>query len=73
MFELSIGGALLRFYLMVAVVVVLGVFNQFALAAVLGFALAGSFILGISVRKEPRKVVAKGRKRDFQTTVSEAA
>ena len=64
LFELSIGGVLLRFYFMMAVVLFLGAFGHFTFAAILGFVIAGSFILGIRVDNPAplRKVESKVRR-----------
>ena len=55
-FDLSVAGVVWRFYLMMAVVVVFGYLNLWALAAILAFIVAVSFIVGTSVKKvEPKK------------------
>ncbi len=59
MFDLSIGGATERFYLMMAGTVILGFLGQFTLAAFWGFTLAISFILGVSIKTEKRIAVEK--------------
>lgn len=62
LFNLSVKGVVLRFYLMMAVVAIAGFFSQFTLAAILGFTLAVSSILGVGVKKPQRKAVAKSVK-----------
>lgn len=59
LFDLNGPETVLRFYLMMAVIVIFGSLNQFNIAAILGFALAISFILGVSFRKTTRKAVAR--------------
>lgn len=59
MFDLSIGGATERFYLMMAGTVILGFLGQFTVATFWGFILAVSFILGVSIKPEKRMAVEK--------------
>ena len=74
MFDLSIGGTVERFYLMMAGVIVLGSFGQFTLAAIWALILSVSFILGVSIKTEKKKAVEKaegeivpmGRGKDLQ-------
>ncbi|MBK7476872.1 MAG: hypothetical protein IPN74_16045 [Haliscomenobacter sp.] len=76
-FDLNLADLILRFYLMMAVVVVAGFFGQFTIAAILGNILAISFILAVSFRKTTEEAVAKGeghlRGRVYDGTVKEAA
>lgn len=51
LFKLNVAETAVRFYIMIAGVIVLGFLDQFVLAAIFGFALALSFILGISFTK----------------------
>lgn len=62
-FDLNLAELVVRFYLMIGVVAILGFLGQFTIAAILGFVLAISFILGVSFRKTTKKVVAKGEAR----------
>ena len=56
-FDLSITGVAYRFYLMIAVAGIFGLLNLWALATVLAFIVAVSFIVGVSVTKvKPTKV-----------------
>ena len=76
-FDLNIASLVLRFYLMMAVVIIFSFLGQFTLAAVLGYILALSVILGASFRKETKKAVAKGkeqlRKVEQERVMKEAA
>lgn len=59
LFNLSIEGVVLRFYLMIAVVAIGVSLGQIALATTLGMALAVSFTLGVSVENTAAGRVAK--------------
>ncbi len=59
MFDLSIGGTVERFYLMMAGVIVIGSFGQFTLAAIWALILSVSFILGVSIKPEKKKAIEK--------------
>ncbi|MEZ4994753.1 MAG: hypothetical protein R2824_30325 [Saprospiraceae bacterium] len=59
LFDLSVKGVVLRFYLMMAVVALGGFFGQFVLATILGMTVAVSFILGIRIEPAPTKRVAR--------------
>jgi len=76
-FNLNLAGMAFRFYLMMAAVIIFGFLGQFTIAAILGYALAISFILGVSFRKTTKKAVAKGesqlRKRVHERTIKKAA
>lgn len=56
--NVSLATVVLRFYLAMAAVIVLGFLGQFILAAVMGFVLATTCILGLSFYEPARKVVA---------------
>jgi len=62
MMNLSMEGIAWRFYLMMAGVVILVLFNQYLLATIWGFALAVSFILGISFKSRRPATIAKEEK-----------
>ena len=72
LFDLSIKGVVERFYLMMAAVAGFGFFGQFTLAAIFGFAIAVSFILGVSYTDADREAIAnvklnpRERKNDLQ-------
>lgn len=53
-FQLNIAQLVIRFYLMMAVVIGLGMLHQFKLAAIFGFAVAISAILGAGFEKRHR-------------------
>lgn len=59
LFDLTVAGFVKRFYLMMAVVAISGVLGQFALATVLGFTVAVSFILGVSFHSGVPKAMIK--------------
>ena len=59
LFDLSIAGVVERFYLMMAIVVLFGFLGKFTLATIFGFAIATSFILGVSHRKATKKAIVK--------------
>ena len=61
-FELSIAGTVWRFYLMMAVTIILGFLNQWILATILAFTIAVSFIVGISVNLVNPEKLAIGEK-----------
>ena len=77
LFDLSIKGVVQRFYLMMAAVAGFGFLGQFALAAILGFAIAISFILGVSYTDADRESMAKAttrlRVREKTSDLQEAA
>ncbi|GJM36403.1 MAG: hypothetical protein DHS20C18_54040 [Saprospiraceae bacterium] len=58
-FKLNISGVVMRFYLMMAVTLILGLLNQWALAAILGFTIAISFILGTKADYTKKATVGK--------------
>lgn len=55
LFNLNVAEVVSRFYLMVAVVVVLGFLGYMTLAAILGYTVAMVAILGMSFRKITKK------------------
>ena len=61
-FDLSISGVVWRFYLMMALTAVFGFFSQWALAAILAFTVAISFIVGVSVHLVKSEQVAVSQK-----------
>ncbi|MEZ4934302.1 MAG: hypothetical protein R2788_19525 [Saprospiraceae bacterium] len=66
-FDLNIGKTVVRFYLMMAVVIIFGFLGQFTLAAILGYILGISFILGVRVGAKDEKATAKRiHKLDFE-------
>lgn len=71
--ELSVAGTALRFYTMMAVVIILGFLGQFTLAAILGYALAISFILGVSFTKTTKKTATKRKIEQIEKTLKGAA
>lgn len=58
-FQLNIANLMLRFYLMMALVLIFGMFRQFEVAAILGFAVAISAILGVGQEQEPHKIQSR--------------
>jgi hypothetical protein len=60
-FNLSVKDVAIRFYLMIGVVVAFGFLGQFTLAAVLGYVVGLSFILGARFDKT-EEVVAKSER-----------
>lgn len=75
LFDLTVAGLVKRFYLMMAVVIISGVFGQFIVAAVLGYAVAISFILGISFHSDVPKAMIKeeGRPVPLERNIERAA
>ena len=62
-FHSKIYNTIFRFYLMVGVVAILGFLHQFTLAAIFGFIIAISAILGVSFeRSQEAAAEATGRK-----------
>lgn len=68
LFNLSVAGVVKRFYLMMAVVTIAGFLGQFTIASILGFLVAVSFILGVSITppeaKEARRAELKPEKEE---------
>lgn len=58
-FNLSVAGTAERFILMMAGTIIFGFLSQFILGTIWGFALAVSFILGISFKIGDEKVIEK--------------
>ncbi len=66
LFQLSVPATVARFYLMVAAVVVLCLLHQFAIAAVVGFAIAISAVLAVRF-EEPRKTPVSRTSGQYRT------
>ena len=67
LFDLNFAETTIRFYWMMAVVIVFSFLGQFTIAAILGYALAVSFILGVSYKEPEKKAAVKGGLRVEQT------
>jgi hypothetical protein len=78
-FDLSVSGVVWRFYLMMALAAIFGFLHQWALAAILAFIVAISFIVGISVHiVKPEKLavsekVSRLRSMDKKANTQKAA
>ena len=55
-FQLNLAQLIWRFYLMMAIVIGFGMIHQFNLAAVFGFAIAISAILGVGIERSAERV-----------------
>lgn len=58
-FSLNMKNMASRFYLMMGAVIILGFLGQFTMAAIMGYVLAISFILGIGLKKTNSEVAAQ--------------
>jgi hypothetical protein len=76
-FDLNMGSLIFRYYLMMGVVAVLGFLGLWTLAAVAGYALAISCILGASFGEATEETAAKAEPRIHRkmtkTTLQKAA
>jgi hypothetical protein len=52
-FDLTVGGTVLRFFAMMAVVIIVGFTGHFILAALIGFVIAITSILGMHISSVP--------------------
>ena len=76
MFDISIGRAVVQYYLMMAGTIILGFLGQLTLAAIWALIFAVSTILGVSIKTEKKKTIEKvegeiipiERKTDLQKT-----
>ena len=73
LFDISLFQFAIRFYMLMAVVIILGVFDHFTLAAIFGFTLASGFILGISFNKPINQSMAKEKDIPFKKRLRHAA
>ena len=65
MMDLTVKGVVWRFYLMMAGTIILGFLGQFFIAAIWGFAISVSFILGVSFKtKQETEMEEKEEKMD---------